>query len=133
MFRRLSAACLLGAWLCASGAMLDLAQVVAWARMFGGYARTETLALAARDTFDPDKPCALCKAVTQARQAAEQRGPAVPSAGSEKLILIFEPGAPFVANAVERSWPQPAPCRAAARVSEVPVPPPRAAEPALLS
>ena len=133
MFRRLSAACLLGAWLCASGAMLDLAQVVAWARMFGGYARTESLCSAARDTFDPDKPCALCRAVTEARHAAEQRGPAVPAAGSEKLILIFEQSVPFVAAAVDRSWPEAASVCAPARAAEVPVPPPRAAEPILLS
>jgi hypothetical protein len=129
VFRRFSATCLLGAWLCASGAMLDLTQVVAWARMFGGYARTETLAAAAQETFDPEKPCALCLAVSKARTASERHGPAVPSAGAEKMLLIVERSASFVAWAADRSWPRMAPVAAPARAAEVPVPPPRAAGP----
>ncbi len=133
MFRRISAAGLLCAWLCASGAMLDVAQVVAWARMFEGYARTQSLALAAKETFDPAKPCGICRAVSKARAATEGRVPAVPSAGAEKMILIFERCAPFVALAAPRSWPRVAPCRAPACVADVPVPPPRGLEPIVLS
>ncbi len=78
MSRRLASISLLTAWLCASGAMLDVAQVVAWTRMFAGYARTESIAAAARETFDPGKPCAMCRAVSKARDAGcDRHAPAV--------------------------------------------------------
>jgi poly(3-hydroxybutyrate) depolymerase len=133
MFRRLSAVSLLCAWLCASGAMLDLAQVAAWARMFAGYARTESLASAAKATFDPGRPCEICKAVSMAREASGRHAPAVPSAGGEKMVLIFERSAPFFAPSALRTWPEAAPASAPARSAEVPVPPPRGPAPIALS
>jgi hypothetical protein len=126
MSRRIASVSLLCAWLCASGAMLDLAQVVAWTRMFTGYARTESLAAAARETFDPGKLCPLCRAVKRARDLASQRGPAVPSAGTEKLVMIIERAAPFVSLSPDRSWPEAPIARAIERGDKVPVPPPRA-------
>jgi hypothetical protein len=126
MFRRLSSVSLLGAWLCASGAMLDMAQAVAWTRMFAGYARTESLAAAARETFDPAKPCGICKAVSMAREASGRHAPPVPQAGAEKMVLIFERCAPFVALSAKRTWPVAAPVSAQVRSGDVPVPPPKA-------
>ena len=105
MSRRLPVICLLAAWLCASGAMLDVAQLVAWARMFAGYARTESVLSAARDTFDPARPCAICCAVCRAREAAGQHAPAVPPAGRDKLVLILERAAPFVPESGLLAWP----------------------------
>jgi hypothetical protein len=102
-----------------------MAQVFAWTRMFAGYARNESLAAAARETFDPAKPCALCCAVSKAREASGQHAPALPAASSERMILIFERSAPFVAASDRGSWPEAAPTRAAARSADVPVPPPR--------
>jgi hypothetical protein len=123
--RRFSAIALLTAWLCASGAMLDLAQVVAWTRMFAGYASTESFAAAASETFDPCKPCALCKAVSHARDASCRHGPVAPSAGGEKLILIYEKSTVFVAGSAKQAWPEAVASRAFVRSAEVPVPPPR--------
>jgi hypothetical protein len=125
MSRRLAVLPLLLAWLCASGALLDLAQVFAWGRMFAGYARTESLAAAARETFDPAKPCEICRAVGKARDAAERHGPAVPSAGAEKMVMIFERAAPVVIVADAGSWPRADGACAAALPGDVPVPPPR--------
>jgi hypothetical protein len=125
VLRRLPVLSLLCAWLCASGALLDMAQVFAWTRMFVGYARTESIAAAARETFDPAKPCALCCAVSKAREASGQHAPAVPAAASERMILILERAAPFVAADDRRSWPEAEPPRALARIGDVPVPPPR--------
>jgi hypothetical protein len=133
MFRRLSAVSLLCAWLCASGAMLDVAQMVAWTRMFQGYARTESLAAAARETFDPAKPCEICRAVSKAREASGRHAPAVPAASGEKMVLIFERCAPFVALSAPRTWPGVAPARAPVRAADVPVPPPRGPAPLALS
>lgn len=115
---------LLSAWLCASGAMLDVAQVFAWGRMFAGYVQRESLSEAAHETFDPGKPCAICRAVRQAREAS---APVAPRAGgSERLILISEIPAEFVAPAATPAWPLPGSWLAELRVNEVPVPPPRA-------
>lgn len=105
--------------------MLDVAQAVAWTRMFVGYARTESVAAAARETFDPGKPCALCRAVSKAREACDRRAPAVPSAGIEKIVLIAERTQPFVVSAAPRAWPRAACACMPSRGAEVPVPPPR--------
>ncbi len=123
MARRFIHLSLLSAWLCASGAMLDVAQVFAWGRMFAGYVQSESVSAAARETFDPGKPCAICRAVSRAREASV---PAPLRAGSaEKLILISEVPAEFMARAETPAWPLPGARWAEARVSEVPVPPPR--------
>jgi len=126
MFRRLSAVSLLCAWLCASGALLDLAQAFAWARMFAGYARTASVVAAVRRTLDPERPCAICRAVGRAREASGARGPAVAPAGAQKMTLVLESPAPLVAAVPEEGWPAAAPERGPARAAEVPVPPPRA-------
>jgi hypothetical protein len=128
MSRRLASISLLTAWLCASGAMLDVAQVVAWTRMFAGYARTESIAAAARETFDPFKPCAVCRAVSKARDAGcDRHAPVVPAAGIEKMVLILERASPFVASPARTAWPEMARGCAPVREADVPVPPPRAA------
>ncbi len=133
MFRRLSACSLLCAWLCASGAMLDIAQVLAWTRMFAGYARTESLSAAARETFDPAKPCEICRALGNARAASGSDSPAAFPAGGDKVVLISERSAPFVALSAKRAWPRVQPVSAPARFGDVPVPPPRGPAPIALS
>lgn len=125
MFRRLPAISLLCAWLCASGAMLDIAQAFAWTRMFTGYKRSESVVAAFRDTFDPARPCALCCALRRARQT-EGQAPAVPAAGGDRMILILDRPEVFVAEAPERAWPNVHQAQAAAPACDVPVPPPRA-------
>jgi hypothetical protein len=127
MARRIASTSLLCAWLCASGAMLDLAQVVAWSRMFSGYARTESMAAAARDTFDPGRPCAICRALSRARETSGQRAPAVPSAGADRMVLVLESAAPFIVRAAGPEWPEERDSCALAREADVPVPPPRPA------
>ncbi len=125
MFRRLPAISLFCAWLCASGAMLDVTQVFAWTRMFAGYARTETVVAAVKDTFDPCRPCALCRAVCRAREASSQHAPAVPAAGGDRMILVFERPDRFVVVCDGQAWPEFRSASAVARTGEVPVPPPK--------
>jgi hypothetical protein len=127
MSRRLPSISLLCAWLCASGAMLDTAQVIAWARMFAGYAGRESFSASIRDTFDPQKPCAICRALSRARETCGERPPAVPSAGPERLVLILERAAPIVVPPVRIEWTDAPAARARALEAEVPVPPPRLA------
>ena len=107
--------------------MLDMAQAFAWARMFAGYARTESVASAARDTFDPARPCPICRAVRRAREAQGRHSPALAPSVQDKLLLVIESPAPFVAQDSGRDWPEWAPAGAQARIADVPVPPPRAA------
>jgi hypothetical protein len=124
---RLRITALLLAWLCASGAALDVAQVFAWGRMFAGYARHESLAAAASETFDPAKPCALCRAVSKARDASNSAQPAIPAAGADRLLLVCESPAPVVLTPSRPAWAE---IRRDAPVSwsvSIPVPPPRAA------
>lgn len=121
--KTVATACLLCAWMCASGAMLGLAQVAAWGQMFAGYARCESLSDAARETFDPNKPCAICRAVSKAHQAAETS--ALSKNAADKVILICERPAAFVAREATPVWPTFGPLRPIARSGEVLVPPPR--------
>jgi hypothetical protein len=125
MSRRLPAISLFCAWLCASGAMLDVTQAVAWTRMFAGYARSESVVSAVKDTFDPGRPCALCRAVGRAREASNQHGPAVPSAGGDRMILISERPDRFVVVRDEKLWPEARCSRVPNRTGDVPVPPPK--------
>jgi hypothetical protein len=125
MSRRLPAISLMCAWLCASGALLDMAQVFAWTRMFTDYASVEPLSAALSDTFS-GRPCEICRAVTSAREAAGQRAPAVLSAGGDRMILIFDRPEVFVAAPSERAWPKVTLVRAVSRICDVPVPPPKA-------
>lgn len=124
MLRRLACLSLLFAWFCASGALLDVAQGVAWTRMFAGYARTESVAAAARDTFDPGRPCALCRAVSQAREAGPRT--LAPDAGAQKLVLICQETVDYVGTPAPRAWWPVAGPAAAWRAEDVPLPPPRA-------
>lgn len=125
MLRRLPALSLLFAWLCASGAMLDIAQVFAWTRMFEGYTTTKSIVAAAKETFDPDKPCAICRALSKAREASDQHGPAVRTVASEKITLILDGSTCFVPMSIRQIWPDPIQSAALTRIGEVPVPPPK--------
>jgi hypothetical protein len=127
MLSRLRLIALLSAWLCASGGALDMAQAFAWGRMFVGYARHESLAAAACETFDPAKPCALCRAVSKAREQSKESQPALPARGADRLLLVCERPAPLVLTPSRPAWAE---IRREAPVSwsvTVPVPPPRAA------
>jgi hypothetical protein len=105
--------------------MLDVAQAVAWTRMFAGYVGTESVAAAARDTFDPAKPCKLCLAVSAARDAACRHCPAATPPSMEKMVMIFQSTRTFVAAADKAIWPDTAHVCAPARTSDVPLPPPK--------
>jgi hypothetical protein len=125
MHRRIAVLSLLCAWLCASGAVLDVAQALAWTRMFADYAGTESVAAAAKDTFDPAKPCKLCLAVSAARSVASHRGPAAPAGASEKIVLMCQGSELAVTRCCLEDWPEQGPLCAVDRAEDVPLPPPR--------
>jgi len=112
------------AWLCANGAVWDVAQVFAWSRMFTGYAEALPVGTALRETFDPAKPCHLCEAIARAKQTSTKQPAAAPAA-TVKLILALElPADPVVERSVS-AWPRSAPSSSVSWTAAVPVPPPR--------
>lgn len=121
MRRHFSVCCLFAAWLCANGALLDVAQVFAWARMFAGYAQTESVTAALRSTLDPAKPCPICLAVEKARDASREQQPPAATVALEKIVLICQRAEILFAPAAPREWPETAP----AWREPVPLPPPR--------
>jgi hypothetical protein len=117
--------CLLLAWLCANGAVSDLAQIFAWGRMFSGYARVLSVNEALAETFDASKPCDLCVAVQETRENDSQ--PQAVAASSQKLFLAC--ASTMVAQLLPPpvgKWPAASDWIVATRIEPVPVRPPRA-------
>ena len=126
MRKNVAIASLLFAWLCANGALLDAVQVFAWGKMFAENARTQPLAAALRATFDPAKPCELCRTVAAAKDTAARELPtAVERTGADKLLLaLHTPARPiFVSPAAD--WPATLASVPPSRTEPVPLPPPR--------
>lgn len=125
MRRLLSVACLLLAWLCATGALLDVTQVLAWTRMFVGYACTMSPGQAISQTFDSGQPCEICLAVQKARETGRKQPPAATAAAAKQIVLICQPAetaAPLCSFCV---WPEPGRTHVLSWCPPVAVPPPR--------
>lgn len=124
---RIGIGCLLFAWLCASGGLLDLTQAFAWGRMFSGYAKSMPFSRALAVTFDPAKRCEICVAVLDAREAArdakQSQAPALSELG--KMVLIAQRNDTAVAAPDLEAWPRADDWSAKARRYPAPVPPPR--------
>lgn len=116
---------LLLAGLLANGTEWDLLQVVAWTRMTVTYTQTMSLGEALKLTFSPDKPCALCRAVTKGRQ--NQSSP-LPSDDKlrEKIDLVFQPvSKQFATVTAPERWSLSDLKPLGAERASPPVPPPR--------
>lgn len=125
MPRRLSIIALFAAWLCASGAMLDVVQVFAWAKMFTRYTQAMPVGEAAAETFDPSKPCRICLAVRRARDESKSEQPARIATDVHKVVLVFhEVEAVVFAHNLE-GWPETQIAELNTWRAPVPVPPPR--------
>jgi hypothetical protein len=127
-FRQPFAWLALVAWLAASGLTWDLLQVVAWTKMSVDNAAGLTASAAVSKALE-DAPCALCKVAQEGRKNAEE----APLAKDE--IAKVKAKADSVASEVSliagkhfsgRDYARPMDEASFARVSEVPVPPPRA-------
>ncbi|MEO6245816.1 MAG: hypothetical protein ABIQ12_10300 [Opitutaceae bacterium] len=126
MRKKIASFSLLFAWLCANGGLLDGVQVVAWAKMFAGYAQTMSVTAALRETFDPAKPCEMCLGVASAKEAAQQHVPPTTERAVEKLLLAYHANPIFVISHSPGDWPATLASAAPSRTEDVPVPPPRA-------
>jgi hypothetical protein len=125
--RRLSIGCLLFAWLCANGAVWNVVQVVAWAKMFHDYSQVMPVAQAIKVTFDGSAPCDVCVIAQDAQDTAREKLPRDAALGSvEKLVLATDfAAAPVILPKLALSWPSVIPDVGLLRTERVPVPPPR--------
>ncbi len=115
------------AWLCANGAVWNVVQVVAWAKMFHDYSQVMPVAQALKITFDGSAPCDVCKITEGARDNERQNLPEGAALGaSDKLLLAFQATTPIVLAAADPSWPGLVSEAGLIRPGSVPVPPPRA-------
>ncbi len=125
--RKLSLTCLLIAWLCANGAVWNVVQVVAWAKMFRDYSQMMPAEQALKITFDGSAPCDLCHISEKARDAARDQLPRDAALGGamEKILLLSESVPAVVLAAPDSLWPGIADDAGLTRTEAVPVPPPR--------
>lgn len=124
--RTVSHVALIFAWLCANGAIWDVAQVLAWTRMFTSYAQTLPVQQALSATFDPSKPCEICVGVAKAREQERTQAPLALESSGDKLVLALHTPAPIVFRAPPSEWPSIRWTLPPARLEPVPLPPPRA-------
>ena len=128
MRRHVSTVALCLAWLCANGAVWNVVQVFAWAKMFHDYSQVMPVARALEVTFNGTAPCALCHLSQKGRDAAREQLPreAAPGGGMEKIVLLSENAPVVVFAAPASAWPGVGNDAGPARTEAVPVPPPRA-------
>lgn len=126
--RPLSTTALLLAWLCANGAVWNVVQAVAWAKMFHDYSQVMPAGDALALTFDGSAPCDMCLIAQGGQDAARQQLPAEAALGGgmEKIVLIADHAPAPVLVAPDTVWPGPVHEAGLTRTEAVPVPPPRA-------
>jgi hypothetical protein len=125
MPRRVSIIALFAAWFCASGAMLDVFQVLAWAKMFTQNTQLMPVAEAVVETFDPNKPCPICMAVRRAREESRREQPANAAREIEKIVLTLHEVDPVILDRESEDWPAALVAAPKTWCIPVPVPPPR--------
>ncbi len=125
--RTLSTTCLLLAWLCANGAVWNVVQVVAWAKMFHDYSQVMPVAEALELTFDGSAPCDMCTIAQDGQDATRSQLPrdAALGGGAEKILLIADSVPTHEWVAPDSVWPGLAHETGLLRTETVPVPPPR--------
>ncbi|MBI5426343.1 MAG: hypothetical protein HZA32_19890 [Opitutae bacterium] len=126
MRRKFSTIALLVAWLCANGAVWNVVQVVAWAKMFQDYSAVMPVHEALRVTFVGGEACDLCHVAQSAQDTARDQLPRDDAlGGSDRVVLAFHATPPVVVIAPDFAWPGLANEAGLTRTDAVPVPPPR--------
>ena len=125
--RRVSIIALCIAWLCANGAVWNVVQVVAWAKMFRDFSQVMPAAQALRVTFSGEAPCDLCKLSQGAQDNERKQLPpeAALGAATEKILFFAETAPAPVVLPPEISWPGVVDAAGLTRTESVPVRPPR--------
>jgi hypothetical protein len=124
--RILATTALVLGWLCANGALLDTAQILAWSRMFAANTGTMSVTAALQETFNPKKACALCKQIAKAKESAQgQQMPAPGDSTAPKFVLALDVVEPPVFAHDPGQWIASPAMSVCQRTDPVPVPPPR--------
>lgn len=124
--RHVSVFALVLAWLFANGAVWNIVQVVAWAKMFQDYAQVMPVDEALRVTFEGEA-CQLCHVAQSGADAAREQLPQSDSfGGGDRLLLAFQAAPVVVVTAPDFAWPGLVHEAGLTRTDAVPVPPPRA-------
>lgn len=127
MRRKISTFALLLAWLFANGAVWNVVQVVAWAKMFRDYSVVMPAHEALRVTFVGGEACNLCHIAQSAQDSARDQLPREDAlGGSDRVLLTFQATPPMVLSAPDTAWPSLENEVGLMRTDTVPVPPPRA-------
>lgn len=123
--RHVSVFALVLAWLFANGAVWNIVQVVAWAKMFQDYAQVMPVDEALRVTFEGEA-CQLCHVAQSGADTAREQLPQSDSfGGSDRLLLAFQAAPVVVVTAPDFAWPGLVHEAGLKRTDAVPVPPPR--------
>lgn len=122
--------CLFLSWIAANGLQWDVLQWVAWTKMFVGYTQQMSWSAAVEQTFDREKPCEMCRAITAARESErEQRErEAVSQDPGSKVLLACQIPAAFSYLKFQDRWDRVRQEPFAPWIEAVPVPPPRRGE-----
>lgn len=123
--KRISIVSLLIAWLFANGAVWDVVQVVAWAKMFRDYSQVMPASEALRLTFDGEA-CNLCDLAQSGQDVARKQSPQdVPSSGADRLLFAYQAVPTIILTAPEADWPRSTHENGMWRAEPVPLRPPR--------
>ena len=129
MVRRLQFVLGCVAWFMATGSQWDLTQVVAWGRMFAGYAQEMTLSAAAKKTFSGEM-CSICRIADEGRKAQAGTDTRLPEGKSpgKPIELCPVAAAARVVSPLHREIGRvlPPACPAGRERATPPSPPPRA-------
>jgi len=127
MSRRISSIALVFAWICANGAIWDVVQVVAWAKMYHAYSQVMSVGDALALTFDGSRPCELCSVSQAAKDAAREETPGEQDVGGgERALFVCEDFVTVVPHPPAATWSDGRVMANALVETDVPVPPPRA-------
>lgn len=124
MLRRLGQVFVICALVVSIGAHWALLQSVAWVGMAVRFAQTDPLPEALSKTFDGQHPCALCKVVSEGREADTQK----PTIKADAKLDFMLPAAGVAVERPARFLIFPGGARFALdRLEAPPLPPPRLA------
>ncbi len=124
--RHLTAIVLLAVLACGSGAHLAALQVTAWGTMLWNYTASEnSVAEAARKTFDGEHPCKLCTRIKDASHSG-QTNPVKSVDAAKRIDLIALPVAERIGPRLRGgfTYPHPGDVFASSRSEAPPVPVP---------
>lgn len=107
MLRRLGQILSLVALFAICGGHWAILQTVAWTQMLRDYSKESGLVIGIQQTFSGERPCTMCKTITNERQKESQLPASVNLA--KKFEILMAVGLVFLTKPVGRKFAYPAP------------------------